>query len=247
MRFIGAYGIVTGASKGLGRNIAIAFAKEGAFVGIGYLHSEKEAQKTLEEIKSNGGNGVLIHVDITDLENVNTCFRKFISDYKKIDFLVNNAGIVDDKPMVLMSKENWTSVINTNLTGAFNCSKAVVNSMLSKRNGVIINISSVAGIVASPGQVNYAASKGGMIAMTKTMASELAPFGIRVNAVVPGLITKGMTEKMDRRIADSYRNRIPLERFAEPEEVSNAVLFLASTDASYIIGQTLIVDGGLTL
>jgi 3-oxoacyl-[acyl-carrier protein] reductase len=247
MRFKGACGIVTGASRGLGRNIAIAFAKEGAFVGIGYLHSEKEAQKTLEEIKSNGGNGVLLQVDITDLENVDTCFRKFVSDYNKIDFLVNNAGIVDDKPMVLMSKDNWSSVINTNLTGAFNCSKAVVKSMLSQRNGSIINISSVAGIAASPGQVNYAASKGGLIAMTKTMASELASFGIRVNAVIPGLITKGMTEKMDRRIADSYRKRIPLERFAEPEEVSNAVIFLASSDASYIIGQTLIVDGGLTL
>ena len=247
MRFIGAYGIVTGASRGLGRNIAIAFAKEGAFVGVGYRHSEKEANITLEEIRANGGNGVLLQVDITDLENVNTCFRKFISDHKKIDFLVNNAGIVDDKPMVLMSEDNWSSVINTNLTGAFNCSKAVVKPMLSKRNGVIVNISSVAGIVASPGQVNYAASKGGMIAMTKTMASELASFGIRVNAVIPGLITKGMTEKMDRRIAESYRNRIPLERFAEPEEVSKAVLFLASSDASYIIGQSLIVDGGLTL
>lgn len=247
MRFNGSTGLVTGASQGLGKHIAKVFAEEGAFVGIIYRSSDDKANQLLEEIRADGGNGVLIKLDIGNFEDVETSIQAFIKDHGKIDFLVNNAAVLDDGPFATMSSEKWTSVIETNLTGAFNCSRAVVRPMLSKRNGSIINISSVAGISASPGQVNYSASKGGLISMSRSMAYELAPHGIRVNTVVPGLVLEGMMQKLDRRIAESYRKRIPLARFAKSHEISSVVTFLASKEASYIIGQSIVVDGGLTL
>ena len=246
-RFEGYKGLVTGASSGLGRAIAIAFSSEGAWVGIGYNRSWKGAQQTLEEIDSQGGKGRLVKINVTDPADVNQSIQSLKADFGQIDFLVNNAAIVQDKPFALMSVADWSSVLSTNLGGVFNCSRAVVRTMIAQKRGCIVNVGSVAGIVASPGQVNYAASKGGMISMSRTMAAELAPQGIRVNVVVPGLLTEGMSTKLKRPIAESYRQRIPLARFGNPDEVARAVLFLTSSDASYIIGQTLVVDGGLTL
>lgn len=247
MRWKGKTGLITGASRGLGRAIAKAFAVEGAFVGIGYRRSDRGAEQTIAEIEELGGNAVLVKADVSDPAAVDKAIRSFLAKSDSIDFLVNNAAIVDDKPFALMSAESWSKILQTNLGGAFNCSRAVVRSMISQEGGAIVNIGSVAGFAASPGQVNYAASKGGLLAMTRTLAAELAPKGIRVNAIVPGLLTEGMAQRMDRRVAENWRQRIPIGRFGELDEVVRATLFLASEEASYIIGQALVVDGGLTL
>ena len=247
MRWKGKTGLITGASRGLGRAIAKAFAVEGAFVGIGYRRSDRGAEQTIAEIEELGGNAVLVKADVSDPAAVDKAIRSFLAKSDSIDFLINNAAIVDDKPFALMSAESWSKILQTNLGGAFNCSRAVVRSMISQEGGAIVNIGSVAGFAASPGQVNYAASKGGLLAMTRTLAAELAPKGIRVNAIVPGLLTEGMAQRMDRRVAENWRQRIPIARFGELDEVVRATLFLASEEASYIIGQALVVDGGLTL
>lgn len=247
MRWEGSTVLVTGASRGLGSAIAKAFAGEGAFVGIGYHRFDKGAEQMLAEIRDIGGDAALVKADVSDAEAVNRAIRAFLAQREGIDVLVNNAAIVDDKPFALMATDSWTAILETNLGGVFNCSRAVVRSMMAKGKGAIVNISSVAGLVASPGQTNYAASKGGITALTRTLAAELAPKGIRVNTVVPGFLTEGMTQRMDKRLVEDRRKYIPLARFGNPEEVAHAVLFLASDDASYITGQQLIVDGGLSL
>jgi len=247
MRWEGSTVLVTGASRGLGRIIAKAFADQGAFVGIGYHRFDKGAEQTLAEIRGVGGSATLVKVDVSDAEAVDRAIRAFLVQREGIDVLVNNAAIVDDKPFALMSADSWTAILETNLGGVFNCSRAVVRSMMARGKGAIVNIGSVAGLVASPGQANYAASKGGITALTRTLAAELAPKSIRVNTVVPGLLTEGMTQRMDRRLAEERQRHIPLARFGKPEEVAHAVLFLASDDASYITGQHLVVDGGLSL
>ncbi|MXV74661.1 SDR family oxidoreductase [Candidatus Poribacteria bacterium] len=247
MRWESSTVLVTGASRGLGRIIAKAFAAEGAFVGIGYHRFDKGAEQTLAEIRRVGGDAALVKADVSDAEAVDRAIKAFLVQRDGIDVLVNNAAIVDDKPFALMSAESWTAILETNLGGVFNCSRAVVRSMMAKGKGAIVNIGSIAGHIASPGQANYAAAKGGIIALTRTLAAELAPKGIRVNTVVPGLLTEGMAQRMNRHLAEERRIHIPLARFGNPEEVAHAVLFLASDDASYITGQQLVVDGGLSL
>ena len=247
MRWEGSTVLVTGASRGLGRTIAKTFAAEGAFVGIGYHRFDQRAEQTLSEIQDTGGSATLVKADVSDPEAVGSAIRTFLTEHDGIDVLVNNAAIVDDKPFALMSADNWSSVLQTNLGGVFNCSRAVVRSMMAKSKGAIVNIGSVAGLIASPGQANYAASKGGITALTRTLAAELAPKGIRVNTVVPGLLTEGISQRMDKHLAEVRRGQIPLARFGNPEEIAHAVLFLASDDASYITGQQLVVDGGLSL
>jgi 3-oxoacyl-[acyl-carrier protein] reductase len=246
-RFVNKSGIVTGASRGLGKAIAMAFAAEGAFVGIGYHRNQKEADQTLNEIRESGGEAILVKADIKNSSEIQNAFNAFISERGGIDFLINNAGVLFDQPFALMSDESWELVTQTNLGGAFHCSRAVVRSMISRKSGVIINISSVAGDKANPGQVNYAASKGGIEAMTRTMAAELAPMGIRVNAVVPGIFKGGMTQRLDMRIVEAMQNQIPLKRLGELDELVQTVLFVTSDAASYIIGQSIIVDGGFSL
>ncbi len=246
-RFINKSGVVTGASRGLGKEIAKAFASEGAFVGIGYHKNQKEAEQTVEEIRRSGGEATLIKADIRNAAETQNAFASFISEQKGIDFLINNAGIKYDQPFALMAEESWTIVTQTNLGGTFNCSRAVVRSMIARKCGVIINISSVAGIIANPGQVNYSASKGGIQALTRTLAAELAPMGIRVNSVIPGFIKGGMTQRLDMRVVEAMQVRIPLKRLGELDEVVQTVLFLSSEAASYIIGQSIVVDGGLSL
>lgn len=246
-RFVGKSGIITGASRGLGKEIAKAFAVEGAFVGIGYHRNEKGANETLSEILDAGGEAMTLKADIKNSDEVDLAFRSFLEKTKSIEFLVNNAAIVDDKPFALMSGSSWTSIIETNLGGTFNYTRAVIRSMISQGTGTIINIGSAAGFSASPGQVNYATSKGGIIAFTKTLAAELAPNGIRVNAVVPGFLSGGMALRLNKQFRDKWLERIPLHRFGELSEVVQVVLFLASKEASYILGQSIVVDGGLTL
>jgi 3-oxoacyl-[acyl-carrier protein] reductase len=246
-RFVNKSGIITGASRGLGKAIAMAFASEGAFVGIGYHRNQKEAEQTLTEIQNSGGAATLVKADIKNFPETQNAFSNFISERGGIDFLINNAGVLFDQPFALMSEESWSLVTQTNLGGAFHCSRAAVRSMIAKKSGVIINVSSVVGVKANPGQVNYAASKGGIEAMTRTMAVELAPMGIRVNAVVPGFLKGGMTQRLDMRVVEAMQNRIPLKRLGELDEMVQTVLFLTSDAAGYIIGQSIIVDGGLSL
>lgn len=238
---------VSGASRGIGRAIARQFALHGAYVGIGYHRFEKDANQTLDEIKHSGGKGEIVQLDVRHSESVSEALTPFINRNEKIDILINNAALVDDKPIALMSEKSWSAVIETNLGGVFNCTRTVVRSMISKKAGVIVNIGSVSGMAASPGQANYAASKGGVVSLTKTLGSELALYNIRVNAVIPGMFTEGMAQKLDLRKAQAYKERIPLARFGSPEELAKVVTFLASEDASYIVGQAVVVDGGLTL
>jgi len=247
-RFINKTGIVTGASRGLGKAIALAIASEGAFVGIGYHKNQKEAEQTLYEIRESGGEATLVKADIKNAIETQNAFSLFIRERGGIDFLINNAGIVYDQPFALMSEESWSLVTQTNLGGTFHCSRAVIRAMIASKSGIIVNIGSVAGVTkANPGQTNYAASKGGIEALTRTMAAELANMGIRVNAVVPGLLKGGMTVRLDKRITEVMQNQIPLRRLGELNEVVQAVLFLISDAASYITGQSIIVDGGLSL
>lgn len=237
---------MTGASRGLGRGIAEAFAREGARVGIGYRVRKDEAERTLAQVTAGGGTGSLLALDVRDPESVEASFAEFARD-AELDVLVNCAAVVRDQLFAMMSTEYWEQVIAANLTGTYHCCRAAVPRMMARRRGAIVNVASVAGLRASPGQSNYAASKGGILALTSTLAAELAPRGIRVNAVVPGLLTTGMGQRLDRRIAESRQAAIPLGRFGAADEVARAVLFLASDDASYVVGQSLVVDGGLSL
>lgn len=247
MRWKGCTVLVTGASRGLGRRIAQAFAAEGAFVGIGYHRFDRGAARTLTGIRESGGRGALFRADVRDSSEVDGAVKALVEERGAIDVLVNNAGILDDRPFALMSAESWSSVVETNLGGVFNCSRAVVRGMMSRRAGSIVNIGSVAGMVGNSGQANYAAAKGGVVALTRALARELGPYGIRVNAVVPGFLDVGMARRMDRRVADEARSRIPLGCFGDPRDAVEAVFFLASDQASYVTGQQLVVDGGFSL
>ena len=239
--------LVTGASRGLGRRLAVAFAAEGAFAGIGYHRFERGAERTLNQIQDSGGRGALFKADVRDYREVDRAIKALVKERSAIDVLVNNAGILDDRPFALMSAESWSSVVDTNLGGVFNCSRAAVRGMMSRRAGSIVNIGSVAGMVGNRGQSNYAAAKGGVVALTRAMARELGPYGIRVNAMVPGFLEVGMARRMDRRVADEARSRIPLGRFGDPHDAVEAVFFLASNRAAYVTGQQLVVDGGISL
>jgi len=238
---------ITGASRGLGRAIAQAFGAQGAHVYIGYRARARDADETLRLVREAGGDGAPLAADVRDRLAVDDAVARITAERGAIDVLVNNAGVARDELFPLMAEESWEEVIAVNLGGAFHCCRAVVRAMIGRKQGVIINVASVAGVHASPGQANYAASKGGVIALTRTLAAELAPRGIRVNAVVPGFLEAGIAARLDPRIAAQKRGQIPLGRFGAPEEVAKAVVFLASEDAAYIVGQALVIDGGLSL
>ena len=242
-RFTGRRVLVTGASRGLGRAIATAFAGEGAWVGIGYRAQELDATETLEGVVAAGGQGCTLRLDVREADAVEAAFRAMGT----VDVLVNNAAVARDQLMPMMTAEEWADVVSVNLTGTYACCRAALGAMMRQGGGAIVNVASVAGLRASPGQVNYAAAKGGVIAMTATLAAEMAPRGIRVNAVVPGMLSTGMGARLDRRIVEKRMRAIPVGRFGDAREVAAAVLFLASDAASYIIGQSLVVDGGMSL
>jgi 3-oxoacyl-[acyl-carrier protein] reductase len=237
--------LVTGASRGLGRAIAVAFGKTGAYVYVGFHNREDKARETLAEIQAAGGAGEICGFDLRQADQVNAAVARILQARDRLDVLVNNAGVVRDGLFATLTREDWAEIQSVNLDGAFHCCRAAVKSMLKQRQGAIINVGSIAGLHASAGQSNYAASKGGLLAMTKTLGAELAPLGIRVNAVAPGLLATGMAARMDRRIAEETKKRIPLGRFGEGREVADVVVFLASEAAAYIIGQIIVVDGGL--
>jgi 3-oxoacyl-[acyl-carrier protein] reductase len=246
-RFEGATVLVTGASRGLGRAIAVAFAREGAFVWVGYRVQVAQAEQTLALLREAGGDGAAVALDVRDAEAVNAAVTGLLAQRPGLDVVVNNAGIARDALFPVMPRDSWQQVLATNLDGTFNVCRAVARPMMAKKRGAIVNVASVAGQRASVGQVNYAASKGGVLALTQSLAAELAPRGIRVNAVVPGLCAAGLVETLDRRVVDARKQHIPLGRLGTAEELAKAVLFLASDDAAYVVGQALVVDGGLTL
>lgn len=246
MRFDGKRVLVTGASRGLGRFIAEAFAGEGAHVGIGYRVHEREARAVLEVIESSGKSATLVPFDVRDAGAVDSAIDAFAND-GGLDVLVNAAAAVRDQPMLFLSPADWDEVIAVGLTGTYHCCRAAARRMLPNGRGAIVNIGSVAGRRASPGQANYSAAKGGVESLTATAGAELASRGVRVNAVIPGLLTTGMALRLNRDAAEIRRKHVPLGRFGDGAEVARVVLFLASDDASYIVGQCLVVDGGLSL
>jgi 3-oxoacyl-[acyl-carrier protein] reductase len=239
--------LVTGASRGLGRAIAVAFGGQGDFVCVAYGRRQGEAEATLEAVREAGGQGRLLGFDVRDRGAVRGAVSEVLEERRRVDVLVNNAGLSRDNLAPLLTEADWQEVLGVNLTGVFNCCQAVLQPMLARKQGVIVNVASVAGLHASPGQANYSASKGGVVALTRTLAAELAPRGIRVNAVVPGLLSTGMAARLDHRVVRARQQQIPLGRVGAAEEVAAVVLFLTSPAASYVVGQALVVDGGLSL
>ncbi len=243
MNFEGEVALVTGAAQGIGRQIALDFAKAKATVALFDLNPEalKEACENLKLYAQ----CVYQVVDVTDSQRVEEAINKLIDKFSKIDILINNAGITKDNLTLRLSDNDWDKVIAVNLRGAFLCAKACAKYMLKQRRGKIINISSIIGLIGNSGQANYSASKAGLIGLTKSLAKELGSRNICVNAVAPGYIQTQMTDKLHEKIKEEMLKRIPLNRLGVPADVSNAVLFLASEAADYITGQVIVVDGGM--
>lgn len=243
----GKIAVVTGAARGIGRAIALALAEEGAEVVINYHHSEERSMAVKEEIEARGGKAAVMQCDVSDYESCEKFVSAVAEMYGHIDIWVNNAGITKDQLLMRMSEEAFDEVIETNLKGTFQCMRFVSRIMVKQRCGRIINLSSVVGIAGNAGQANYAASKAGVIGMTKSAAKELAGRGITVNAVAPGFIETEMTSVLSEKVQEQAKNQIPLGNFGTPEDVANAVVFLASEQAKYITGQVLQVDGGMVM
>lgn len=236
--------LVTGASRGLGKAISLKLAAEGARVTVNYMKNADKAEEVVKEIISGGGSAAAMQADITSLPEVEKMVDSLYEQFGRIDILVNNAGVTRDELLLSMTPEDWDVVIRTNLGGLFNCTKAVAKYMMVQKSGRIINISSVAGERGGRGQSNYAASKGGINAFTRSVAMELAPKKITVNAVAPGVVETEMSSTVIRRAKDIILDAVALKRLGQPEEIANVVAFLASDDASYITGEVIRVDGG---
>lgn len=239
--------IVTGASKGIGRAIAINFAKEGAKVVLNYRSDDNGVQEVLKEIENSGGVAFLHKGDVSDFSVAEDLIKFCIEKFSRIDILVNNAGITRDTLLLRMKEEDFDSVINVNLKGSFNCVKHASSFMIKQKYGKILNISSVIGLIGNVGQINYAASKAGIIGMTKSLAKELGSRGINVNAIAPGFIETDMTSVLEDKTKETIMSHIPLKRMGSVEDVSNLAVFLASDLASYITGQVITVDGGMVM
>lgn len=238
--------LITGGARGIGREIALCFAKEGANVVVWDVSLEA-AQLTQKALESLGVKAFADLVDVTDFAQVEEGINKILDKFQKLDILVNNAGITKDSVLLKMPESEWDAVINVNLKGTFNCTKGAYKVMLKQRAGKIVNIASIIGIIGNFGQANYAASKAGIIALTKTTAKELASRGICVNAVAPGFIQTEMTEKLSPRLQEKMLSLIPLNRFGKPEDVAKLCVFLASSESDYITGQTIVIDGGMVM
>ncbi len=246
MRLKDKVALVTGSAQGIGREIALLFAKEGADVVISDINLEK-AGKTSSEITALGRKSLALELDVSQQPKVEEAVNKILDKFGKVDILVNNAGITRDGLLLRMSESDWDAVINVNLKGTFNCTKAVSKAMIKQRSGKIVNIASIIGIIGNAGQANYSASKAGVIALTKTTAKELASRNVNVNAVAPGFIQTEMTARLSEEIKAKILELIPLNKLGNPADVANACLFLASQEANYITGQTIVVDGGMVM
>jgi 3-oxoacyl-[acyl-carrier protein] reductase len=237
--------IVTGGTKGIGKSITLLFAEEGARVVANFSKDVEAAENLMDEAKSKRLNLGLYKADVTQFELVKEMAEETFGKYGRIDVLVNNVGLIRDNFLMLMSDEDWDSSMKTNLNSLFYCCKAVVRKMIPEKRGKIINISSISGILGTSGQTNYAATKGGVISFTRSLARELGPFNIQVNAVAPGLIESEIVSKMPKEKVETIIKSTSLGRMGKPEEVAQTVLFLASDHSNYITGQTIIVDGGI--
>ena len=239
--------VVTGAGRGIGRGIALALAREGAMVVVNYNGSKERAEEVVRTIEEAGGKAAAIQCNISDFEAAKEFFANVVKEYGKIDILVNNAGITKDNLMMKMSEEEFQSVIQTNLAGTFHGVKFVTRPMMKHRQGRIINIASVSGVIGNMGQANYSASKAGVIGLTKAAAKELASRNITVNAVAPGFVATEMTDVLSDSVKEAAVATIPLGRFGEVEDIAETVVFLASDKAKYITGQVICVDGGIAI
>jgi len=236
--------VVTGAGRGIGRAIALALAGHGADVAVLDM-DEAGAGETAGLIEQTGRKSLALGVNVSSLTAVEEAINKILDLWDSIDIVVNNAGITRDNLLIRMKEDEWDSVVAVNLKGSFNLSKAVARSMMKQRSGCIVNIASIIGMMGNAGQANYAASKGGLIALTKSLAKEMAPRGIRVNAVAPGFIATEMTDKIPEKLREEMVSAIPLGRMGEPDDVAAVVSFLTSPSAGYITGQVIVVDGGM--
>jgi len=239
--------VVTGASRGIGRAIALKLAKLGANVVVNYRNSAVAMQEVVKEIEALGAKAFAVQCDISSYSDVEHMMKKCVEQFGSLDILVNNAGITKDGLLMRMKEEDFDSVIDINLKGAFNCTRHVSSIMLKQRSGRIINISSVSGLTGNAGQVNYSSAKAGIIGMTKAVAREFAGRGVTCNAIAPGYIQTDMTDTLSDKVKDVIMSTIPLKRLGMPGDVANAVAFLASEDASYITGQVINVDGGMVM
>lgn len=246
MRLKDKVAIITGGGNGIGKETVLTFSKEGATVIIAD-YNEQAGNETLEQLKSNGGKGMFIKVDVSDYDSVKKMVEEVIEQFKRIDILINNAGITQDALLKKMTPEAWQKVVDINLTGVFNCTKAVIDKMLEQGQGKIINTSSVSGVYGNVGQTNYAAAKAGVVGMTKSWAKELGPKGINVNAVAPGFIETSLIQTIPEHIIERIKQQIPLKRLGKPQDIARAYLYLASEDGDYINGTVLHVDGGIVM
>lgn len=243
----GRIAIVTGASRGIGREIAKKLAALGATVIINYNGSAKQAEAVEKEIGEMGGQARAMQCDVSDYDACGEFFKKVLAEFGRVDILVNNAGITKDGLFMAMSEEDFDRVLNVNLKGSFNCIRFAARPMMKQRYGRIVNMSSVVGIAGNAGQANYAASKAGIIGLTKSVAKELASRGVTANAIAPGLIETDMTDKLSDKVKAEMLGQIPLKRLGQPADVAAAVAFLVSDEAAYITGQVLQVDGGMAM
>ncbi len=249
MRLEGKVALVTGSSRGVGRSVALAFAKEGAKVIVNYSSKAKAADEVVEKIKGMGSDAIAVKADVSNKTDVEALINAGIEKFGRIDILVNNAGFTRPALLVNMTEEQWNAVVDIHMKGAFLCSQAVAKHMIEQKSGKIINVTSVAGVVGTVGQVNYSAAKGGIISMTKSIARELARYNVCCNVISLGIVETDMTEKIrtDEKLKEIYMNRILLRRFARPEDIAPAFVFFASDESNYITGQLLCVDGGYGL
>ncbi len=247
MEFSERVAVVTGASRGIGRAIAVQLGAGGAQVVVNYSRDADGAAETVSTVEAAGGKATAVQADVSDFSAAKRMIKQTLAEHGKIDILINNAGTTRDQVIMLMSEDDWDTVLAVNLKSAFNCSKAAVRAMMRKRYGRILNISSVAGVIGNAGQTNYSASKAGLIGFTMALAREVAPRKITVNAIAPGFIPTAITEVIPDEMKESTLDLIPLRRWGEADEIATAVGFLASEKAGYITGQVLNVDGGMAM
>jgi len=238
--------VITGGARGIGKEIALTFAGEGANVCVCDVN-DQALEEAAKDLNATGKEALGLKVDVTDFSQVQSMVQKVLDKFSKIDILINNAGIARDNLLLRMKEEDWDAVLNVNLKGTFNCTKAVSKVMIKQRGGKIVSIASIIGLTGNAGQSNYAASKGGMISFTKSVAKELASRNINVNAIAPGFIKTDMTAKLPQNLREEMLKMIPLNRLGEPSDVANLALFLVSENSRYITGHVLQVDGGMVM